>query len=245
MKLLIVDDEKLARDRLRSMVDELPAWEVAGEADNGGTALERVRDVQPDVLLLDIRMNGMDGLQVAREVARMAVPPAVIFTTAFSEHALSALEAGPAGYLLKPIRSERLSQALQRASRPSQAQLQDLQRMQESAPGRQYIVVNSHEGLTRVPLREVICFVADQKYTTVYHTHGQELSEESLRSLENDLAEWFVRIHRKTLVARHYMSQLVRGSGGQYYLEMRYLENPFPVSRRRLNQVRRLLAASE
>lgn len=215
--------------------------EAKERRDRAGTGAEH----RAEVLLLDIRMSGMDGLQVAREVARMPVPPAVIFTTAFSEHALSALEAGPAGYLLKPIRAERLSEALQRASRPSQAQLQDLQRMREEAPTRQFIVVHSHDGVTRVPLREVICFVADQKYTTVYHTHGQELSEESLRSLEGELTQWFLRIHRKTLVARHYMSQLVRGNNGQYYLEMRYLNEPFPVSRRRLNQVRRMLAASE
>src|SRR5690625_2573983 len=208
MKLLIVDDERLARNRLRGMVEKLPACEVAGEADNGETALKMVRDLQPDVVLLDIRMSGMDGLQIARELALMPVPPAVIFTTAFSEHALSALDSGPAGYLLKPVRPERLREALTRASRPSLAQLRDLRQLGEEAPARQFIVVHSHEGVTRVPLREVICFVADQKYTTVYHTHGQVLSEESLRSLEGELAQWFVRIHRKTLVAQHYMSQL-------------------------------------
>lgn len=245
MKLLIVDDESLARTRLRTMVEKLPGWEVAGEADNGKNALDLVEQTQPDVVLLDIRMGGMDGLQVARALAGMAVPPAVVFTTAFGEHALSAFDAGSVAYLLKPIRAERLGEALRRARRPSQAQLLNLQRLRDNAPERSFIVANTRRGVTRIPIEDVICFEADQKYTTVHHMHGEVLTEESLRSLQNDLGDWFLRIHRKTLVAKYFMAGLGKASDGHYYLEMRHIDKRFAVSRRRLTEVRHLLAVSD
>ncbi len=245
MKLLIVDDEAPARMRLRAMVDKLPGWETAGEADNGESALAQVGRIQPDAVLLDIRMGGMDGLQVARALAGMALPPAVIFTTAYSEHALSAFDAGSAAYLLKPIRQERLGEALRRARRPSQAQLLALQRMHEQAPKRGFIAAKTRKGVTRIPVEDIICFEADQKYTTVYHLHGEVLTEESLHSLEGGLEGWFVRIHRKTLAAKYLMVALYKARDGQHYLKMRHLEKPLPVSRRRLSEVRRLLSELE
>ncbi len=117
MKVLIVDDEAPARARLRRLVEELEGVEVVGEATDGRTALEAQQTLQPDVMLLDIRMPGMDGMEAARKLAGLPNPPTVIFTTAYSEHALEAFEAEAIDYLVKPVRKERLAQALQRVQR--------------------------------------------------------------------------------------------------------------------------------
>ena len=122
MRVVIVDDEPLARERLRRLLEEFPGYEIVGEAGDGEAALEVVENEQPELVFLDIRMGGMDGLQVARRLADQELPPAVIFTTAYAEHALSAFDAAAAAYLLKPVRKEKLREALQRVRRPSRAQ---------------------------------------------------------------------------------------------------------------------------
>lgn len=239
MKLVIVDDEPLARERLVRMVETFPGWEVVAQAGNGEQAVARAKETEPDVVLLDIHMPGTDGLQAARQIAQMPVPPAIIFVTAHSEHALSAHHAQATGYLLKPVRREQLEQALQRARQPSRAQLSAIQGG-EAAPGQQFIHANTREGLVRVPVDDVVYFLAEQKYVTVYHLHGEVLIEDSLRSLEQTLDERFLRVHRKALVATGYIQALVRRAGGMY-IKLRYADTLVPVSRRRQADVRRLL----
>jgi len=241
MKLVIVDDEPLARERLRRMIDEFPGWQVVGEASNGRQAVACIKDLEPDVVLMDIHMPDVDGLQAARKLAEMAVPPAVIFVTAHSEHALSAHEAAAAGYLLKPIRREQLAQALQRARRPSRAQLQAIQSGNEGEhETRQFIHANTREGLVRVPVNDVVYFLAEQKYVTVHHLHGQMLIEDSLRTLEDDLDDRFLRVHRKALVATRFMQALERGEEG-LALRLRNADKLVPVSRRCVADVRKIL----
>ena len=130
MRILVVDDEPLARARLKQLVEELAVGEVVGEAADGTQALHLVQTVEPDLLLLDIRMPGMDGIEVARHLARLDAPPAVVFTTAYDSHALAAIEASAVDYLLKPIRRERLSRALDRARSLTRAQLAGLHEAQ-------------------------------------------------------------------------------------------------------------------
>lgn len=245
MKLIIVDDEPLARQRLAKMVDDLPGWDVVGLSGDGTTALAMIDQEQPDVVLLDIRMAGLDGLQVARRLAEQSTPPAVVFTTAFSEHALSAFDTNAVAYLLKPVRKERLCEALSRARRPSRAQLLALHGMTLDKPKRSFIVAHTREGLARVPIEDVIYFQADQKYTTVYHLNGELLIEDSLRSLDDDLGSWFLRIHRKTLVSKRFIAGLERGPDQQYRLKLRHVRASLPISRRRLSEVRRLLSLEE
>lgn len=244
MKLIIVDDEPLARERLRRMVAEFPGWSVAGEAASGEDALKLVQAEQPDVVLLDIHMAGTDGLQVARALAAQPMPPAVIFTTAYGEHALSAFDTAASAYLLKPIRKEKLAEALQRARRPSRALLAALGAgLSETAKGRRtHIVASSRDGIVRIPVAEVVYFLADRKYTTVHHLYGEVLIEDSLNLLEEDLGPDFMRVHRKALVQARFIDKLERGAGLQYQLRLRHASIALPVGRRRLAELRKLLA---
>lgn len=243
MRVAIVDDEPLARERLRRLLRDFPGYEVVGEADNGESALELIERERPDVVLLDIRMGGPDGLQVARALAQQALPPAVIFTTAHAEHALSAFDASAQGYLLKPIRRDKLQAALQRARRPSRAFNLE-QPAAAGRPQRGFVVATTRDGITRIAAEDIIYFFADQKYTTVYHLHGEVLIEESLNKLEEDFAAWFLRVHRKALVATRFITGLERGRRDDeeiHWLRLRHVAALIPVSRRRLAELRRFL----
>ena len=234
MRVIIVDDEPLARERLRRLVAEFPGYEVVGEASDGETALDVIDDEQPDIVFLDIRMGGMDGLQVARQLAELDLPPAVIFTTAYAEHALSAFDAAAAGYLLKPIRKEKLRDILLRVRRPSRAHQAGPAEAAGDAPKREFVLATTRDGLIRIPWSDVVYFLADQKYTTVHHLHGEVLIEESLKMLEQDFSPWFIRVHRKALVATRFIQSLERGKGDeeQHWLRVRHASQLIPVSRR-------------
>jgi len=240
MKVVIVDDEPLARERLRRMIDEFPGYRVVGEAGDGARALGRVEELEPDAVLLDVHMPGMDGLQVARALADADVPPAVIFVTAHSEHALSAHQAHAAGYLLKPIRRDDLAAALSNARRPSRAQLSALagsERMQEPA----YITARTRDGTERVAVADILYFWADRKYTSIFHLQGELLIEQSLLTLEQSFGALFLRVHRKALVARRHIVGLNVDGQGSAQVRIRHVAEPVPVSRRRLADVRALL----
>ncbi|MEQ1440127.1 LytTR family DNA-binding domain-containing protein [Fontimonas sp. SYSU GA230001] len=244
MRVVIVDDEPLARERLKRLLQEFPGYEVVGEAGDGESALDIIDEEEPDLVLLDIRMGGIDGLQVARQLAEMDVPPAVIFTTAYSEHALSAFDANAQAYLLKPIRLEKLRDALQRVRKPTRAHKPQAAAAVEGAkPKREFVLATTRDGLVRVPVDDILYFLADQKYTTVYHLHGEVLIEESLKTLEQDFEPLFLRVHRKALVNTRYIAGLERDRQGDqhHWLKIKHVNDPIPVSRRRLAEVRRFL----
>lgn len=237
LKVLIVDDEPPARERLRSLLVEIPDTEVVGEAINGQQSLERAHELVPDVVLLDVRMPGMDGIEVARHLNALAEPPAVIFTTAFDEYAVNAFDAHAVGYLLKPIRKEKLAAALARAGRLTRPQLQKI-----AATGaekrRTHIAARRREGLRLIPIEEVQFFFAEQKYTTVRHVNGEDLIEDSLRALEEEFDDAFVRIHRNALVSVRYLERIDRNPEGQYFVRLRGCEAPLQVSRRMAGELR-------
>jgi two-component system, LytTR family, response regulator AlgR len=238
LKILVVDDEQPARERLRSLLDEIADVEVVGEAANGHEALSQTHDLAPDVVLLDVRMPGMSGLEVARHLNVLEEPPAVIFTTAFDQYAVEAFEAHAVGYLLKPVRQEQLAAALTRAGRLTRAQLQTL------AAGdtrRSHIAARRREGVRLIPLDDVRYFLADQKYTTVRHLNGEDLIEDSLRLLENEFGNAFVRIHRNALVAVKHLERIERNAEGQYFVQVRGCESPLPVSRRMASELKERL----
>jgi two-component system response regulator AlgR len=235
LKVLIVDDEPPARERLRGLLTEIGDVDVIGEAGTGAEALSCVHDLAPDVLLLDVRMPGMDGLEAARHLNVLEEPPAVIFTTAYDQYAVEAFEAHAVGYLLKPVRKEQLAAALARAGRLTRAQLQTL-----AAAGtrRSHIAARRRDGLRLIPLEEVQYFLADQKYTTVRHLGGEDLIEDSLRLLESEFGASFVRIHRNALVGVKYLERIERAAEGQYFVRLRGCEAPLQVSRRMAGELK-------
>lgn len=240
MKILVVDDEAPARQRLQSLIADLAAaYEVVGEAANGLQALELCRHKDVDLLLVDIRMPGMDGLELAAELTRMQPPPAVIFTTAYDEHALEAFEKQAVDYLLKPIRRPRLEQALQKASALTRAQLQLIESLQE--PAERFVTFSLGGSLHRVPLSDVHFFRAEQKYVTVSYKGGEGLLEESLKSLEERLGDGFMRIHRNALVAKWALCGLSKRADGQVFACLDGSEQELEISRRHLSEVRKWL----
>jgi two-component system, LytTR family, response regulator AlgR len=232
LRVLIVDDEPPARERLRSMLVETGEFEVAGEAGNGVEALTLVDRLMPDIVLLDVRMPGIDGLEVARQLASQPEPPAVIFTTAFDEYALQAFESEAIAYLLKPIRAEKLRAALAKAGRLTRPQLQQVASAAREPAGRSHIGVRGRDGLKLIPVEEVFCFQADQKYTTVRHLKGEDLIEDSLKTLEDEFAPAFVRIHRNALVNTRFLERIARDASGQHFVHLRGFPDALEVSRR-------------
>jgi two-component system response regulator AlgR len=239
MKILIVDDEPPARDRLKRLVEGLEGCECAGEAGNGADAIALAGRLAPDVVLMDIRMPGMDGVEAARHLSRLEVPPAVIFVTAYDEYALQAFETQAVGYLLKPVRREKLADTLQRASRLTKPQLAVLAREVAPKPRRTHLSVRMRGELRLIPVEEVLFFLADQKYVTVRHLGGEELIEESLRALEEEFEPDFVRIHRNALVAARHIASIERSGEGQYAVRLRGYAEELPVSRRLATDVLR------
>ncbi|RJS91394.1 DNA-binding response regulator [Salinisphaera sp. Q1T1-3] len=242
MNVVIVDDEPLARERLRRMVETFPGYSVIGEIGNARDALAEVGDLKPDAVLLDVHMPGVDGLEIAGELSRNELPPAVIFVTAHSEHALSAHNSACAGYLLKPVRRDDLAAALMRARQPSRAQFAALADQVDIGTASGYVSARTREGIERVAIRDIMYFWADHKYTSVFHLHGELLIEQSLAQLEQSLAETFVRVHRKALVARAHVTGLKYNDDGSAALTIAHHHHTVPVSRRRLADVRALLA---
>jgi two-component system response regulator AlgR len=232
LRVLIVDDEPPARERLRSMLAEFEDFDTAGEAGNGEQAIDMVDKLTPDIVLLDVRMPGIDGLEVARHLATLPAPPAVIFTTAFDEYALQAFDSEAVAYLLKPIRAEKLRAALSKAERLSRAQLQQVASATRAPAHRSHIGARDRDGLKLIPIDEVFCFHADQKYTTVKHLKGEDLIEDSLKTLEEEFAANFVRIHRNALVNTKFLERIARDAGGQHFVHLRGLPDALEVSRR-------------
>jgi two-component system response regulator AlgR len=238
MRILVVDDEAPARERLRAMLAEIPDADVIGEAANGQQALDAALRDGPDIVLLDVRMPGLDGLQVAQQLAQMPEPPAVIFTTAFDEYALQAFDTQAVAYLLKPIRSEKLAAALAKAGRLTRPQLAQAAQAARFVERRTHIAVRHREGTRLVPLSDVLYFYADQKYTTVRHTGGEELIDDSLRWLEDELGAAVVRIHRNTLVMVDRLTAIERDPEGQAFVRLRDCPERLAVSRRMASDLR-------
>ncbi len=242
MRVLIVDDEVLARQRARRLVEDIEGYEVAGEAVNGEGALAAIQELDPDVVLLDIRMPGEDGLVTARRIAELDQAPAVIFCTAFDEYALEAFDTLAVGYLLKPIAQEQLEAALTKAQKVNKVQQATLATDAYPDQSRKNIAAKTRRGVELVPIDDVFCFVADQKYVTIVHQNGETLIDDTLKDLEHEFDGVFVRVHRNALVAISRIEKLERMNTGQYELQLKESEFRPAVSRRHVASVRELLS---
>jgi two-component system response regulator AlgR len=240
LKVLIVDDEPLARDRLRTLLADialqLPS-EVVGEAGNGLAALGVLREQAVDVVLADIRMPGMDGIELATHLGRLEKPPAVIFTTAYDNYAVQAFDLNAVDYLLKPVRTQRLLAALQKVPgpHPDAALLAGIgQEMRGS--GRTHLSCHERGRLLLVPVGEILYFKADLKYVTARTAEREYLLDEALTHLESEFADRFIRLHRAVLVAKAALAGFEKAAGDDAeaygWALLRGVPEKLPVSRR-------------
>jgi two-component system response regulator AlgR len=240
--VLIADDEQPARERLQRLLEELPGFSAVATCGTGAEALTLIGKLKPDIVLLDIRMPGMTGLEVARHLSALDRPPAIVFTTAYEQYAVEAFEAHAVGYLLKPVRRERLAAALEHAARLGAPVLRELADEKVFAP-RRHIAVRTREELKLIAIDAIAFFRAEQKYVTVRHDDGEDLIEESLVSLETEFAAAFVRAHRNLLVAIAHVEALERQADGGHCVRMRGTGERLAVSRRQLTQLKARLDA--
>ena len=242
LRIVIVDDEAPARNRLRDVLadcaERIPL-QVAGEAGNGRDALALLAQIDADVVLLDIHMPGIDGLEVAKRLAQSKPHVTIVFTTAFDAHAIAAFELNARDYLLKPVRRDRLLAALQKVR--GSATISEL----PPAAGRLYLSANERGRVLLVPVAEVVSLRAEQKYVAARTLAYTYLLEESLTGLEQEFAGQFVRIHRSILVARNAIAGFVLKSGcgvdGDYsgwVVLLKGLDDVLPVSRRQYSVIK-------
>ena len=239
MDILVCDDEPLAVERLSRLVSQL-GHHVIATAQHGKQALDMVQQFEPDVVLLDIQMPEMDGLTCAQHLAHFNPMPAIVFCTAYDEHALQAIQSQAKGYLLKPIAKEDLEAVLGNVTKLTQAQLTHLEKkeLMEEKVQRQQIAAKTYRGLELIPVENIYYFLADQKYVTVRHKNGSVLIDETLKDLETGFADRFIRIHRNALISLDYLDGLEMVASGQYQARCRELEERLAVSRRHLPLLR-------
>ena len=248
MKVLIVDDERPARDRLRQILDDEEGYVVVGEAGNGAEALELAARETPDIVLLDIRMPGMDGMETAHHLNAMESPPAVVFTTAYDEYAVDAFDARAIGYVLKPVRRSRLAGALEQATRLVSNTLSQVAEDANLDSRRHHVCAHAHGELKLIPVQEITSFTADQKYVAVDHDSGYDLIDDSLKSLEAEFGDRFVRIHRGALVAVGRIDRIEKNAEGKSRIVLRdgshTEDKELIISRRHVAEVKRRLRES-
>lgn len=241
MKILIVDDEIPARERLKGLLQEIESAYTLLEADNGLTALMTADREKPDVILMDIRMPGMDGLEAAYHLTSFDPQPAVIFTTAYQDHAIQAFEANAVDYLLKPIRRERLVEALDRAGIINRARLNDLGSEESGLYPRTHLMSTVRGKIELIPVPEIAYLKAEQKYI-IAGWHGREmLVDEPLKSLETEFHNLFLRIHRNALVAMNHITGLEKQTDGSFCILVKEVTGGLTVSRRHLHAVRKFV----
>ncbi len=243
LRVLIVDDEAPARSRVRDLLSDcalkLPL-EIAGEAANGRQALDLLPACEADVVLLDIRMPEMDGLEVAQHLQKLDDPPAVIFTTAFDAYALKAFEVHAVDYLLKPIRLGRLFDVLSRVRTITPLRLDVLRELKPEA--RTHLSVNERGRVHLIPVGDIVFLKAELKYVTVRTGEREFLLEESLAKLEQEFLGRFVRIHRNCLVAKDAVRGFERATDsdgeGHWVVVLKNVAEKLAVSRRQQHIVR-------
>ena len=230
MQILIVDDEPLARARLARLISELPEHQCIAEAQDAKEALEKICQLQPDLVLLDIAMPSKNGISLGTDLRQLPMPPAVIFVTAHPQHALDAYQASPVGYLLKPVSAEALQSALDKAGTLTRAHLEKI----SAIPKLTYLAGGVRRQL---PLSEVYYFTADDKYVRVVSQQGAVLIEQSLVQLQQQFPEHLLRIHRRTLINKAYFAKLLL-QDGRHWVVLNGCNDKLEVSRREVAALR-------
>ena len=249
MRIFIVDDEAPARERLRTLLEDIAEQsphQLVGEADNPQAALDGIAAAKPDLAMLDVQMPGMTGIELASHIAKLPQPPAIVFVTAHDSYALKAFELDAVDYLLKPVRATRLLETMQRV-----AKLRMLQKVSLPKPAkRQHFSVMERGRILLVPVHEVIFLKAEQKYVTVHTRERDYLIEDPLVAIEEEMSDVFVRVHRNALVARDAIMGVERGTPKESNSEkgsesweviLRWSTERLPISRRQWPTIRALV----
>ncbi|MFT7372294.1 MAG: two-component system response regulator AlgR [Oleiphilaceae bacterium] len=232
----IVDDENLARERLKRLIKMHTEYQVCGEAENGELALQAIPVIQPDIVLLDIRMPGVDGLAVAERLSALQIPPAIIFCTAYDEYAIKAFNYHAIGYLLKPVGKDDFFKALGQAKQLSQLQVKQLNDQKaERAP---VFLANSWKGHELISFDDIYFFKAEQKYLTVVHREGETLTDQTLKELEAVYSTELIRVHRNTLVNLSQVSALFKDGEGHHQLRFKACDHTVLISRRHVSDIK-------
>lgn len=243
LAVFVVDDEEPARNRIRELLidcaQQLPL-ELVGEAGNGREALDKLSEVHADVVLMDIRMPQMDGIELAQHLNKLDEPPVIIFTTAYDAYAIKAFELRAIDYLLKPIRLGRLFDALTRARNAVPLRIEELQELIPEP--RKNLSIHERGKITLIPIEDVLYLRAELKYVTVRTVQQEYLIEESLTALEKEFAARFVRIHRNCLVAKSEIEGFEKVSGedgdSHWTVKLKGIDELLPISRRQQFVVR-------
>jgi len=242
LKVLIVDDEALARSRMRTLLGECtePRADVVGEASNAVQAMEQIQRTGCDLVMLDIHMPGVDGISLASTLRQMAAPPAIVFVTAYAEHAVHAFELEAVDYLTKPVRRERLQQALQKV-----VKLRSAGEGAQDAGLPESLIIQERGRSERVALADVIYLKAELKYITVRTADKEHIFDGALSDLEQRYAHLFVRVHRNALVSRRAVRAVEKHNdpvdGEGWMVRLDGVEERLAVSRRQLGAVREAL----
>ncbi len=233
LSIYLVDDEAPALERLARLVSEIEATRIVGRASDGRQLIDECRRLQPDLVLLDIEMPGDNGVRLASALRKLARPPALIFITAFEQYAVDAFDVNAVDYLVKPVRRQRLAQALDRV------RSRRLPKVSEQAEP--VLLARLGERVMRIPISQVRALIAEDKYISVHHVGGVALVEDSLVNLEERFGDRFLRIHRNALVALAHFRALFRDASGADRVEIDDVDCQPEVSRRNLPEVRRAL----
>lgn len=244
LNVLVVDDESLARARMRTLLADCtaPAARCVGEAANAVQAMTLAQQQALDVALIDIHMPGADGLALARALQALDPGLAIIFVTAHAEHAVEAFDLAALDYLTKPVRLERLQQALQKAERSTQSR----RGLEANLPQEDVLIIQERGRTERVPLSQVLYFKAELKYVTVRTATRSYILDGSLNELEEKYRSDFVRIHRNALIARRAVRALEKHfdaeEGEGWAVRLNGIDELLAVSRRQLAAVRELVS---
>jgi two-component system, LytTR family, response regulator AlgR len=242
LRVFIVDDEPPARNRLRDLLNDCSeqlALDVVGEAGNGQEALDKLTEIPADVVLLDIRMPQMDGIELAQHLNKLPKPPVVIFTTAYDAYAIKAFDLHAIDYLLKPIRLGRLFEALNRARVAVPVQTEVLRDLLPEP--RKNLSIHERGKIHLIPIEQVLYLRAELKYITVRTTEREYLLEESLTELEKEFAARFVRIHRNSLIAKDAIAGFEKGGDegeSGWMVKLKGLDELLAISRRQQHIVK-------
>ena len=250
LKIFLVDDEKPARERLKAVLADIAGQlpnQVAGEAANGMEALEAIPAAAPDLVLVDIRMPRMDGVELVRHLGRMERPPAVVFVTAYDQYAVQAFELNAVDYLLKPVRAERLAGALEKARRSGPLAAAVLDKLPQE--GRRHLSCTERGRILIIPVEHILYLKAELKYVTARTAEREYLLEESLTQLEAEFPQRFVRVHRNCLIAREAIAGFERDAGSQgetHWLALvKGAAEKLPISRRQWPAVKSAFAGEK